>query len=716
MTEKYFIENTENCISITYGYFVDKVFKKQVNDYGENSAIKTREKVKEIFVKSCQFSKNLNKNVLLVGKVQSGKTSNLEMFTAMAFDNGYKLVIIYGGYDTKLLEQTSQRFKHTFDIDEESIDTNNPELFSTDDDTVNSLDEDVLRKILELNKPIIFVSMKRPKALHKISNALKKIQLGGINSFIIDDEGDQASLNTEFRKNKKSPTYEEIVSMKTILNNPLYLSVTATPQANVLLGEYSDLKPEKLFLIEPGNGYTGAEFFHLDDKHIINVPNEDESALNKGTIPDSLFNAVNYFLIASALMKLEHFTYTDMIIHTHRTNKEHVFIFSHVYQYIDSLKENIKDDDDELLIQLAEIEKIYTNRYFSNEILSKVPFCELCETLKTVIKDTHIILQDSLGGATQGNLKYKNHKIYIGGDLLQRGLTFKYLITTYFTRWPKNSGNMDTTIQRARWFGYRSKFLEYCKLFTTSKIQSEYSSLTESENDLWDQCYSIEKGDLTIDDIVIDADSSTLNPTRKNVVAFVSVKFNRKWNNQKTGFFDKSINDINNNFIDKFLCNLELKPSLIGRINSNIPSCFYGYITKEQALQLLDNTSSIFDYEPFNRKDLRKLMSQYPVVIEKMFDLYGNTDNFRERTFNRENNHVLALQQGPDKAEEELKKYKGDSHVIVDEKAMVIQIFKIRPRFDKYNPLADFDQYMFSIHVPESRKGFVKDEHYSGKN
>lgn len=719
MTEKYFFDQLNTEDSIKFGHFVEKVFLKQKSDYGEKSANKTRDRVMNIYKKSNSLVSNNsdNKNILLVGKVQSGKTSNLEMFSAFALDNGYQCIIIYGGYDTKLLAQTSDRFKKTFDINDESVESDEPELFSTDDtESIGSLDEDVLRKIIELKKPIFFVSMKRPKALSKINDALEKIKNYNLKTFIIDDEGDQASLNTEFRKNKKSATYSQIIKMKETLNNPLYLSVTATPQANVLLGEYSALKPKDLFLIEPGDGYTGAEFFHLDDKRIIDVNKNDVTLLNDGEIPKSMFDAVNYFLLASSLMKNGNSNYTDMIIHTHRTNNEHINVYSHIYNYIQSIKDNIKDNDQELKIQLESIKSVYNENYFSKELLSQNPFDSITKNLIDVINNTHPILQDSKGGATQGNIKYKNHKIYIGGDLLQRGLTFKYLITTYFTRWPKNAGNMDTTIQRARWFGYRSKYLDFCKVFTTKQIQTEYSALTDSENDLWEQCYSIEKGELTIDDIVIDADSSTLNPTRKNVVSWKTVKFNRKWNNQKRGFFDDNINHINNDFVDKFLSRFVFKPSYEGRINSDTPSCYYAYISKEDALELINTTSSIFDYDPFNKKDLRKLIEKYEIVIEKMFGLYGNRDLFRERTFNKETNNVLALQQGPDKADEDLKKYQGDSYVIADQKAMIIQIFKIRPRFDKHIPLEQFDQYMFSIHIPENRKGFVKDDGFSIKN
>ena len=111
--------------------------------------------------------------------------------------------------------------------------------------------------------------MKRPVAMEKVNKVLDRIEKTELKAFIIDDEGDQASLNTEYKKNRESATYNQIKTMIETLNYPLYLSVTATPQANVLLGEYSELKPQKLFLIEPSNNYVGSEFFHLNDSHII---------------------------------------------------------------------------------------------------------------------------------------------------------------------------------------------------------------------------------------------------------------------------------------------------------------------------------------------------------------------------------------------------------------------------------------------------------------
>ena len=235
-TEKYIIEDKNN-YTVNFGKFTSKVFNKHSKKYGEKSATKTRDNVRKMYVAAMkQMNDRLkNNNLLLIGKVQSGKTSNLEMFTAIAFDNGYNCVIIYGGYDNKLLDQTCTRFRKTFDIDEQEASFDVPELFSTNDgNSVDALDDTVMETLIESGKPLIFVSMKRPRALERVNSIISNFNKNSIKAFIIDDEGDQASLNTEFKKQKESRTYQQILNMKQNLHNPLYLSVTATPQANVL--------------------------------------------------------------------------------------------------------------------------------------------------------------------------------------------------------------------------------------------------------------------------------------------------------------------------------------------------------------------------------------------------------------------------------------------------------------------------------------------------
>lgn len=683
------------------GKYTLKIKEKHIKSYGEVGSKNIFNNALEMFEKSLNMLRksDISNNILIVGKVQSGKTSNLEMFTALAFDNGYNAVIIYGGYDTTLLQQTINRFKETFDIHEQNFDSETPALFATDDSQIDDLDEDILDEIFDVGKPVIFVSMKRPVALNRINSMLKNINLGKVNAFIIDDEGDQASLNTQFKKQKKSPTYDAICNMKSILNDPLYLSVTATPQANIFQYEMSELCPSEVKLIAPGNGYTGAEPFHLREENISII---DEIQENAFKLSKSLRNAFHYFVISSAIMIKRNLTYSDMIIHTDRSVNVHSELYTTLNSKIEDMKDAVKSNNIDLTLYLNEIKEVYNTEYFSKDILTLYEYDELINEIKQVISKTFIVLQNSKGKETMSNANYKRHKIYIGGDLLQRGVTFKYLVATYFTRWAK-SGNMDTVLQRCRWFGYRGKYLDLCKIFTTEKIMNELSGLATTENDLWNQFYSVEKGELALNDIIIDADESTLNPTRKNIGKYKKVTFRSKWHNQRFGVFDVSKINHNNSIFAALINEKSLNwiSTDKGRTDGKVWT-EYCYISKNLLKILIDESHDIFDMKPFNKKILLKDLSTYPIVVIKMFN---DENKFRERSFSSEY-AVSALQQGADKVDENERKYLGDSSVIVDDNAINIQIFKILPK--KYN--SDYLQYMISIHFPQTKTGFIKEK------
>lgn len=110
--ETYKIENEENNSIVVDGLYVTKIKNKHVKSYGDAGSSNIFQNAISMFERSQQILKNesVSNNLLVVGKVQSGKTANLEMFTAIAFDNGYNAVFIYGGYDKTLLAQTKKRF------------------------------------------------------------------------------------------------------------------------------------------------------------------------------------------------------------------------------------------------------------------------------------------------------------------------------------------------------------------------------------------------------------------------------------------------------------------------------------------------------------------------------------------------------------------------------------------------------------------------------
>ena len=692
-------------IAIKYGRFKNKVNEKHIDSYGELSAkniLNNSTKIlKQLFMQ--KYDQKISNNSLLVGKVQSGKTSNLEMITALAFDNNINLVVIYGGYDNNLVDQCVERFEETFEIDHSDDDS--PYLFSTQSD-LSFINNSFFEEAIEDERPIILVSLKRPKALMKLNECLKQIDKQKINAIIIDDEGDQASLDTnKHSKEEVSATYSEIITTKNRLNDPIYLSVTATPQANIFQPELSAIMPNSLHLIPPANSYDGAEVFHLVDDNIVIIPDNDKIQLDELYMTSSLKDAINYFILASTIMFLRGIKYSDMIVHSHKEKIGHKAICEIINDYTDNIIMSINEGNDEdLRISFNEIRSIYNEKYFTKNIISTYPWNDdLEKNIKRIIRNIHVIEQNSDNGFDKKTLDAFKHKIYVGGDLLQRGITFKHLVTTYFTRWAK-AGNMDTNLQRARWFGYRSKYLDLCKVFTTNTIKCEFSNLATIENDLWSQFEMVTRGELEIQDIIIDGNNTSLNPTRKNVADYKKVKFSKSWNNQRTGVFDQNIIEQNNNLLKQLISEFEKNDTSVGRTDGKT-SAHYLIIPENRFKKFIIDTMVIFDNHPFNKEDiLMNINSDVCLVLMNTPD----SDAERKRTF--KNGIVSALQQGADTTDESKRKYLGDAHVIVKKDIPNVQVFNILPKNGDGNDelMPEYKQYMYSLHFPVVKNVFKK--------
>ena len=711
--EKYVVESSRSSdISIELTKYYTLVHNKHIAAYGEVGADNIQQNIIETY-KQIQYqlsSSKKNNNVLLVGKVQSGKTSNFEMFSAIAFDNGYNILVIYGGYDTSLLKQTTERFKETFNVvGDVTYDEEGPAIFTTDDSTqILSIDDEIMGDLLENNKPVIFVSMKRPAAMRKINALLNRLDKSKFKAFIIDDEGDQASLNTAKDKIKNaSATYKEIVKMKALLNDPMYLSVTATPQANIFLDEWSKLRPDSIRLIQPGVGYDGASVYHLHENDIINIVSDgDHEELATGTIPESLWVAVRYFIVASAIkckraVKTKE-QYSDMIVHAFREVLQHSNIYTAIENYIKSIKDSFEYEDENKATYVDEFKRCY-EIYISDSIKKDIPFDDLIGQISTVIRKTKVILKNAVGRTTQGNEKLKWHKIYIGGDLLQRGLTFSNLITTYFTRWAASGGNMDTNLQRARWFGYRSKYIDICKIFTTAEIAQEFTNLAEIEDDLWEQFADVENGTMKVDDILIQSETTKQIPTSKQRVKYKKVLFKNRWLKQRFLVSDEKQIAENNEKLESLFRSVAWEDTTAGSKVGAV-TAQYAYFSASILRDLINVIYGIFDYEPFQKKALVDLIDQdnIPVI------LMNKEDAARYRSIYEHDFRIKALLQGANSTIPERVIYVGDSGVIIDKDKINIQIHKICPGLNKAHPMYEKEQYMFAVYIPKEKTYFVK--------
>ena len=206
------------------------------------------------------------KTGIVIGKVQSGKTSNFISITALAFDNDYDIVIVLGGTKKPLVKQNRDRIKEYFS-------TTKDVLVLDTTDFKDQLTAQKMHQFRKMNKKVVIVALKSPAQINYIAdNIFFDSVLAEKPILIIDDEGDEASLNTLVKKGKKSSTYKAIENLKERLDRHCFLSITATPQANLLIDTLDVLSPDFGILVDPGKGYCGLDVYHSDTTYTRKIP------------------------------------------------------------------------------------------------------------------------------------------------------------------------------------------------------------------------------------------------------------------------------------------------------------------------------------------------------------------------------------------------------------------------------------------------------------
>lgn len=705
-------------IAIEYGRYSELVNSKHKRAYGAEGATSMRDAATRILSDAIRQTKDVSQsnNVLLVGKVQSGKTSNLEMLSALAFDNGFQILVLFGGYTANLLGQSVKRFRKTFDIpdyddDFDLEDSDAPVLMSTATNSEISLDisgcnGDYLRYALESGNPIIIACLKHYDRIRQVADKLALLGDVEDRAFIIDDEGDQASLNNARNKaTDASSTYRSICTLKDVLHNPLYFSITATPQANVFLNELSQLIPSRLHLLSPAKGYCGAEVYHLSDPGVVITSDDDfEACLDNNMSPESFQTAMRHFLVASAILTtrgdVKRCNKSDMVIHARKEIIYHNQISQWAEVYLNDLKgvlsDAIEGDDD---TAYALFKPIYL-RYFDESARASVPFDkDFIDKLYKVANSSVVLRQNSKETSTNNNSIIYPHRINIGADLLQRGITFDHLLTTYFVRWAKSGGNMDTNLQRARWFGYRSQYVELTRLFTTEEIAQEFSYLGDMEDDLWTQMEEVENGTREIGAIRILAERTKQQPTRKSVVSYSIIRVD-DWTKQSNGLFDIDKAQRNRNTVEDFIGRHSFVDVDYGRQLTSEPTALMSIVEVRGVLELICNLDeAIFDGEggSFTKTELlRRIRTAKSVAVLQM-----SMGQERNRSFYKDSHRIKALQQGRSSNSIEESKYLGDKSVISLETDISIQIHHIVPKIDEID-YQEYEQYFLAIY--DSRK------------
>jgi hypothetical protein len=492
---------------------------------------------------------------LVAGDVQSGKTAHYAGVINRAADAGYRVIVVLAGMHNLLRLQTQNRMEE----DVLGWDTNpdatgaggrrkaigvgliNPRLI-VDSLTAAVPNGDFSIQVARqanfapLTQPFLFVVKKNASILENLNRWIARLpdESRAAPLLLIDDEADQASVDTNDQPLRPDGTFDEDYDptringeIRKLLNTfarSAYVAYTATPFANILIHhersaqEYGgDLFPSTFILsLTPPDDYFGPEaVFGTNDegdqgglplvRHMSQVgegwiPDPHEKTLHplfdgQDKIPPSLERAIDTFLLSCAAraargQEKEH---NSMLVHVSRYTDVHDHVHRQVLAYLDTTRALISGGDRQTLQRLQSLWEddfevatdSIAGTVFGRQI-SKLSWSEVYARLPDSGDKIRVVITN---GRSKTGLDYDAYEdglslIAIGGDKLSRGLTLYGLTVSYFLRISKQ---YDSLLQMGRWFGYRRGYADLCRLYTTPDMEDWFRHIATANKDLRSQ-------------------------------------------------------------------------------------------------------------------------------------------------------------------------------------------------------------------------------------
>ena len=434
----------------------------------------------------------------VIGYVQSGKTTSFNALAMLAIDNGFKLIIVLGGRTNNLLTQNRDEFEINL---KSMLSQSKVKLPQSDIGSISQLKVDCLidrnNKFFPV-KPIISVNLKHQGHILKLAKVLgnNKEILNQTNVLVIDDEADNASLNSMINSDDYNPSavYAAIKKLRGTLKRHSFIQYTATPQALLLTSKSDQLSPEWVRFITPGRDYVGTKDFFHNSYVPVTIPSDQLLGKNivDFELPESLFKSIFTYLITAAQATIIGYPLwpknLTMMIHPHGEvkvqDKWGISIDEYLKEWryeIDTNKKNWIKTHKSDLKNAYKLLKPGVDR--SNDKLNS--FEELVELIPLIVKEVALsVLNGKANSRLVKTVDWDDkYNIVIGGNLLDRGFVVKGLVTTYMPR--KGSTNADTLQQRGRFYGYKRKHLGFLKLWLGEDTHKHFKAYLDSEEILY---------------------------------------------------------------------------------------------------------------------------------------------------------------------------------------------------------------------------------------
>lgn len=468
-------------------------------------------------------SSSFKRRGLVMGDVQSGKTSVYTILSCKAADSGYKLIILLTGTLEILRQQTQFRLDEGLvgKDSEKFINHNTVPIgvgkYGSEDISVLTSTASDFRKstatamnipIGNLHFPVLLVLKKNKSVLNNLCEWLKaNTQSSSIQALLllIDDEADNASINTS--ADSVTAINASIREILGLFTKSTYVGFTATPYANIFIDsdETDDLYPRDFIYclnspsnyIGPSRMYSeGGRFSYMvktipvenEEVGIPEIPYKHSKEFQITTMPPSLEEAVCCFLISCAIrdMKGQSSSHMSMLVNVSRFTE---------------VQESAKELISQFMFQVRDAVSVFSHlpetQSLQNPYISKLrsawvanysdlgyDWVTVQNRLESAISPIAVRSVNQKNGPR--NLNYAANPnglrvIAVGGNSLSRGLTLEGLCVSYFYR---RSQSYDTLMQMGRWFGYRDGYDELCRVWMTQESRDWYMDISEATDEL----------------------------------------------------------------------------------------------------------------------------------------------------------------------------------------------------------------------------------------
>ena len=429
---------------------------------------------------------------LIYGRVQSGKTMATIATTVLAHANGFKVMVVLTSDNTLLGQQTVDRFKDHI--------VQGPRIEGSD-----RLAGDLDRYAKSISgryerSGVVFVTTKNSRNLEKLVRVLRASKACRYPALIIDDEADNASLDTNTRRRAAgrqvaaSRVFDAIGDLRRACPEHIYLQVTATPQSLLLQRLETPCRPVFAEILQPGTGYVGGDvFFDENRRHYTEVkPDEHRQLLDlvKSTVvgdpkvsdvPVSLRESLADFMVGAAILESrkqrKHRTPYCFLAHVSTVKSHHRVLHQYVEQVLIDITTAL---DDAGSAREKAAKKMLQDAYdrLGTTCKKRPPFDEVLDWLERALdRATGHVVNAELGG----EIRYdKGLNFLVGGNRLGRGLTIPNLLVTYYGRDPRTPMS-DTVHQHARMFGYRKNTIDVSRFYSPIWLYVAFRQIVRSD-------------------------------------------------------------------------------------------------------------------------------------------------------------------------------------------------------------------------------------------